>query len=436
MRGITAPARLGGRIRVAGDKSISHRAVMLNGLAQGQARISNFLAGADCLSTVACMRAMGVRILEGEPLTVIGAGLHGLQEPQDVLNAENSGTTMRLLTGLLAGQRFFSVITGDESLRRRPMDRVIKPLRLMGADVRGRQDDTRPPLAITGGRLKAIQYTLPVASAQLKSSLLLAGLFAEGKTDLIEKVATRDHTERMLAAMGAHVTMSASDESHTLVTLEAPESLRSIDIEVPGDLSSAAFWMVAAAVHPNARLTLECVGINPTRTGIVDILRAMGARLFVENERLEGGEPVADITVESSVLSGIDIGGGLIPRAIDDIPVLAVAAAAASGTTSIRDAAELRVKESDRISTLAVELNRLGASVEELPDGLIIHGGVRLEGASCRSHGDHRLAMALAVAGLIARGQTTIDDEDVVRVSYPGFWDDLSRVTVGAVNGQ
>ena len=428
MRILIPPARLEGTIRVPGDKSISHRAVILNSIADGQARIAHFLAGADCISTINCMRAMGVSIEEGEHVVVEGRGLHGLQEPEAVLDAENSGTTMRLLTGLLAAQPFFAVITGDSSLRRRPMDRVIKPLRLMGADVRGRQRDSRPPLAIVGGRPRAIHYTLPVASAQLKSALLLAGLYADGKTTIVETAASRDHTERMLSAMGAKVSTYTSREGHRFVVLEPPPALRAVDLEVPGDLSSAAFWLVAAAIHPNARLTLEGVGVNPTRTGVLDILTAMGARMKLDNQRDEGGEPVADITMESSNLTGTDIGGELIPRAIDEIPVLAVAAALAAGRTTISDASELRVKESDRLATLGRELGALGAGVQELPDGMAIDGGSRLHGAGVRSHGDHRLAMALAVAALVAQGQTVLDDEGVAGVSYPGFWQDLDRV--------
>lgn len=436
MRAIVSPARLEGTLRVPGDKSISHRAVMLNGIATGEARISNFLSGADCLATIGCLQAMGVSIRLGEPVMVAGAGIGGLLEPPDVLNAENSGTTMRLLSGILAGQPFFSVLTGDSSLRRRPMGRVIKPLRLMGADIRGRQDDSLPPLAISGGRLKGISYTLPVASAQLKSALLLAGLFADGETTVIEPAPTRDHTERMLAAMGAVVRSEARDSGRTVITIEPPATLRALDVVVPGDLSSAAFWLVAAAIHPHARLRLEGVGVNPTRTGVLDILESMGARLSLQNRRLEGGEPVSDITIESSSLSGTEVAGSMIARAIDEIPILAVAASAASGTTVIRDASELRVKESDRIATLAIELGRLGARIEEQPDGLVIHGGARLQGANCRSYGDHRLAMALAVAGLIASGTTTIDDEAAVQVSYPGFWDDLDLVTRGAVHAE
>lgn len=429
MRLISSPARLEGTIKVPGDKSISHRAVILNSIAQGTARITNFLSGEDCESTIACMRAMGVDISEGDLLQISGVGLHGLREPEDVLNAANSGTTTRLLAGLLAAQPFFSVITGDESLRRRPMDRIIQPLRLMGGEVKGRHGDTRLPLAISGGRLRAIRYTLPVASAQLKSALLIAGLYAEGRTVLVESLPTRDHTERMLAAMGAHVITNVSQEGHHVIAIDPPERLLALDMDVPGDISSAAYWLVAAAIHPNARLTVQGVGVNQTRTGVIDVLRQMGSRISLDRERDEGGEPIADITVESSNLAGTEISGALVPRAIDEIPVLAIAAAAASGTTTIKDAAELRVKESDRISTLAAELTRLGARVEEKPDGLVIHGGSALHGATCRSYGDHRLAMAMAVAGLAASGQTAIEDDEIVKVSYPGFWNDLDRVT-------
>jgi 3-phosphoshikimate 1-carboxyvinyltransferase len=430
---VRASPRLEGEISVPGDKSISHRAAILNGIAEGPARIRGFLFGEDCLSTLACLKALGVRIeREGEELLVEGRGLQGLEEPAQVLDAGNSGTTLRLLAGLLAGQPFFSVLSGDDSLRSRPMARVVEPLRLMGARILGRQDDSRAPLAIRGGRLKAIHYTLPVASAQLKSALLLAGLYAKGKTTLVEPSPSRDHTERMLRAMGAHlITYGDEEQGGQRIVLEPPGSLRPLDLEVPGDLSSAAFWLVAAAIHPQARVRVRGVGLNPTRTGVLDVLRSMGGRLYVEEKRRQGEEPLGDITVESSPLVGTEIGGGLIPRVIDEIPVLAVAAAVASGTTVIKDAAELRVKESDRIAALGRELVRLGARVEERPDGMIIKGGARLRGASCRSHGDHRLAMALAVAGTVAQGETIIEDGQAVSISYPGFWQDLSRLSEG-----
>lgn len=424
---VSSPPSLKGEIAVPGDKSISHRAAIFNSIAQGQASIGNFSPGADCLSTVNCLRALGVSIEAGkEPssLVVRGVGLRGLLEAADVLDAGNSGTTMRLLAGLLAGQSFFSVITGDASLRSRPMGRIIEPLRLMGAQVWGRGGDALAPLAIRGTRLRGIEYRLSVASAQVKSALLLAGLLAEGNTIVEEPAPSRDHTERLLRSMGAHLEI----EGTRIALSPTAASLRALDIEVPGDISSAAFWLVAGAIHPHARLRIAGVGINPTRSGILDVLKEMGARLAAEHERVQGGEPVADLVVESSSLTGVSIGGDLVPRLIDEIPAIAVAAAVARGTTTIRDAAELRVKESDRIVTIARELSRLGARVEELPDGMVIHGGRRLTGASCQSYGDHRLAMALAVAGLVAGGEVVVHGAEAADVSYPGFWQELQRL--------
>jgi 3-phosphoshikimate 1-carboxyvinyltransferase len=421
---VSAPA-LRGELRVPGDKSISHRAAIFNAVARGSARVDNFLPGADCLSTLACLRRLGVRIDE-EPvagrraLSLVVHGREHLAEPDDVLDAGNSGTTTRLLTGLLAGQPLFAVITGDASLRSRPMARVIAPLREMGARIDGRGDGTRAPLAIRGGALRGITYALPVASAQVKSALLLAGLQAEGETALTEPARSRDHSERLLAAMGAR--LSAEGATARVV---GPSALEARDIQVPGDFSSAAFWLVAAAIHPRAELTVRDVGLNPTRTGLLDALRDMGAHLRVENVREVAGEPVGDVTASSSTLHGAEFGGELIPRAIDEFPALAVAAAFAGGTTVVRDAAELRVKETDRIATLAAELRRFGVGIEELPDGFAISGGRPLRGANADSHGDHRLAMALAILGLAADGETIVDDAAAVEVSYPGFWEDL-----------
>lgn len=425
---VQPPRTMRGQLTVPGDKSISHRAIILNSIAQGAARVTNFLAGADCLATLDCMRALGIDFLipsAGEgALHVRGGGLHGLGEPEDVLDARNSGTTMRLLAGLLAAQPFLSILTGDASLRSRPMGRVVQPLRLMGAEIRGRKGDTLPPLALRGQHLSGIEYSLPVASAQLKSALLLAGLYAEGQTTLLEPAPSRDHTERMLRAMGADITLE-----ERRITIRPPrQPLAPLDLQIPGDLSSAAFWLVAGVLHPQARIEVTGVGINPSRTGVLDVLSAMGAHLRLEKERLEGGEPVADLVVESSELVGTEIGGDLIPRVIDEIPVLAVAASLAKGSTVIRDAAELRVKESDRITTTVQELSRLGARIEELPDGMHIQGVPRLKGALCDSHQDHRLAMALGVAGLVAEGETTIQGAEAVEVSYPGFWHDLKRL--------
>jgi 3-phosphoshikimate 1-carboxyvinyltransferase len=431
---IRSPSRLRGTVAVPGDKSISHRAAILSALALGPARVENFLVGEDTRATLDCLQALGVDwSLEeaggrGPTLSIHGPGRAGLCESEDVLDARNSGTTMRLLAGVLAARPFLSVLTGDSSLRSRPMGRVVGPLREMGAQAWGRGGDAYPPLAIRGGELRGIHYRMPVASAQVKSALLLAGLFARGETAVEEPAATRDHTERMLLAMGARLSKGG-----TLVRIRPLEGeLAPLDLRVPGDISAAAFWMVAAALHPDAELHLPGVGVNPTRSGIIDALRAMGADLEVTEEREQGGEPAADITVRSSRLAPVEVSGDLVPRLIDEIPVLAVAAALTPGRTVVRDAAELRVKESDRIVTTCRELRRLGARVEELPDGLAIDGVQSLRGAHCQSHGDHRLAMALGVAGLLARGETVIEGAGAAEVSYPGFWSDLTRLASSA----
>lgn len=418
---------LSGEVAAPGDKSISHRAVILNSIARGRARLSNFSPGDDCLATVACLRALGVEIIEEPPdiLTISGVGREGFKEPRDVLDAGNSATTIRLLAGLLAAQPFLSILTGDDSLRSRPMDRLIHPLRLMGAQIWGRGGDSLAPLAIRGNRLRGIEYRLPVASAQLKSAVLIAALFAKGKTTVEEPAPSRDHTERLLRAMGAKL------ESDGLRITLTPKSspLLPIDLQIPGDLSSAAFWLVAGAIHPNAKIKVTNTGINPTRRGIIEVLLSMGAKLRIEKERMEGGEPVADLTVESSDLVGTEIGGSLIPRLIDEIPLIAVAGSVARGTTVIRDAAELRVKETDRIRATVRELSRLGADIGELPDGMVIRGGRILRGAECYSHHDHRLAMTLGIAAQIAKGETVIHDAEVVAFSYPAFWQDLKRLS-------
>ncbi|MBI4506537.1 MAG: 3-phosphoshikimate 1-carboxyvinyltransferase [Chloroflexi bacterium] len=428
---IRRPARVRGALAAPGDKSISHRAVLLNAFAQGRASITGFVRAADCLSSARCVRALGVAVEVPDdpaaPVVVEGHGPEGWREPEDVLDCGNSGTTMRFLCGLLAGRPFFSVLTGDASLRRRPMARVAVPLRQMGAMIHGRGGDRQAPLAIRGGALRGIGYDLPVASAQVKSALLLAGLQADGPTTVRSPAPSRDHTERMLRAMGA--TVAGDGTELTVQPLTVP--LRAVDVHVPGDVSSAAFWLVLGALHPNAELTVCGVGVNPTRTGVLDVLRAMGADVSVANEREVAGEPLADLTVRSARLRGTEIGGALIPRLIDEIPVLAVAAALAEGPTVIRDAAELRVKESDRIAALCHELARLGAAVAERPDGLVIGGVRRLHGAVCESHGDHRLAMALAVAGAVAEGETVVQGAEVAAVSYPGFWQDLERLCGG-----
>ena len=430
IRTVETCQRLDGEVVPPGDKSISHRAAILNSLAKGKAQIGNFSPGADCLSTVRCLRALGVKIgrkgsRDSPTLLVSGTGEDGLKEASNVLEAGNSATTMRLLGGLLASQPFLSVITGDASLRNRPMGRLIEPLRLMGAQVWGRGRDSFAPLVIKGRKLQGIDFTLPVPSAQIKSAILLAGLFARGNTVLHQKILSRDHTERMLRQMGA--SLESKGNSVSLLPLTSP--LVPLDLRVPGDISSAAYFLVAAAIHPNARIVIRDCGINPTRTGIIDILLAMGARLKIDHERLEAGEPLADIVVESSELRGIEVGGDIIPRLIDEIPVLAVAGCVAKGKTVIKDAGELRVKESDRIATVAGELSRLGARIEPLPDGMVIYGGRPLSGTEVDSHFDHRLAMSLAVAGLVAKGETTIKHAQVAQISYPAFWQTLLSAT-------
>jgi 3-phosphoshikimate 1-carboxyvinyltransferase len=404
---------------VPGDKSISHRALLLGALAEGTTTVHNFLRSADCLSTASCLKALGVGIegLEGSgPVTVAGRGLQGLAEPEDVLDAGNSGTTARLLLGILAGQPFTALLTGDASLRRRPMARVTAPLARMGAQILGRRDGSLLPLAVRGGRLRGGHFALPVASAQLKSALLLAGLNAEGETSITEPAPSRDHTERMLAAWGVPLRREGSS-----VILPAGPRLRAQTVSVPGDISAAAFFLVAAAILPGSQVTIKGVGVNSTRTGVLDVLARMGALVSLTNRHEESGEPLADITVAAAPLQGVEIAGPLIPRLIDEIPALAVAACYAQGETVIRDAAELRVKESDRLAALARELGALGADIRELPDGLIIRGRP-LHGGEVKSHGDHRLAMALAVAALAARGPVTIAGADCVSISFPTFF--------------
>ena len=424
---VTSPESLFGVISVPGDKSISHRALILNSLAKGSAQVTGLSGGADVLSTMACMRSLGVNIEEdGQPgsITIRGAN-SAFQEPQDVLDAGNSGTSMRLLCGVLASQEFTSVLTGDGSLRSRPMSRVVEPLKEMGASIMGRKKDTLAPLTLRGGSLRGIEYTLPVASAQVKSSIMLAGLSARGDTVLHQPALSRDHTERMLSAMGVKV------ETDGLTLTLHPGALRCVDLNVPGDISSAAFWLVAGMCHPNARVVVNGVGLNPSRTGILEALQAMGAgkNLRLQDERFEGGEPVADLVAQSCQLKGTDIGGDIIPRIIDELPVLAVAACFAEGTTVIRDAAELRVKETDRIQTTVSQLLRLGANIEARDDGMVIHGTGRLSGAVCESFTDHRLAMSLAVAGLLAQGETTVQGAGAASVSYPSFWEHLAQLS-------
>ncbi|NEP16517.1 MAG: 3-phosphoshikimate 1-carboxyvinyltransferase [Leptolyngbya sp. SIO4C1] len=421
----SAGAGLTGRIRVPGDKSISHRALMLGAIAAGETRIQGLLLGEDPRSTARCFRAMGAEIsdLEAEWVSIRGRGVGQLQEPADVLDAGNSGTTMRLMLGLLAAQpdSVFTV-TGDGSLRSRPMDRVIQPLGQMGANIWGRQGNRLAPLAIRGQRLRPIHYHSPIASAQVKSCILLAGLNTAGDTTVTEPSLSRDHSERMLRAFGARLSV---DPVTCSVTLHGPAQLSGQTVIVPSDISSAAFWLVAAAILPDSELVVENVGVNPTRTGILDVLQQMEADLTLENQREVTGEPIADIRIRTSQLKACTVGGDLIPRMIDEVPILAVAALFAKGTTVIQDAAELRVKESDRIAVMAAQLGRLGATLTERPDGLEIPGGQSLSGAEVDSDTDHRIAMSLAIAALRAQGTTQIHRAEAAAVSYPTFIDTL-----------
>ncbi|WP_017661898.1 3-phosphoshikimate 1-carboxyvinyltransferase [Baaleninema simplex] len=423
---------LHGKLRVPGDKSISHRALMLGAIAEGETQIRGLLLGDDPRSTADCFRAMGAQIsdLNEDIVLVRGLGIGNLQEPTDILNAGNSGTTLRLMLGLLASQpgRFFAV-TGDKSLRSRPMSRVVTPLEKMGATIWGRDAGKLAPLAVNGRQLNPCHYHSPVASAQVKSCVLLAGLSVEGQTTVTEPALSRDHSERMLRAFGADIAVDA--ETHS-VTVTGPAKLTGQTVVVPGDISSAAFWIVAAAIVPGSELVVENVGVNPTRTGVLEILDRMDADITLENQREVAGEPVADVRVKSSRLKGCEISGDVIPRLIDEIPILAVAATVAQGTTTIRDAAELRVKESDRLAAMAMELTKMGANVTERPDGLEIVGGSGLTGAEVDSYDDHRVAMSLAIAALLAKNSTTIYRAESASISYPNFIETL-RQAIGDV---
>lgn len=434
-------ARLRGEPRLPGDKSISHRALLLAALADGSSRISGAGDGEDVRTTAALVRRLGVRVervAEGAgraEYLVISSGVDGLVEPDDVLDCGNSGTSLRLSAGLLAGLPMYVVLDGDASLRRRPVARIIEPLRSMGAALNARRDDSLPPLTVVGRTpLRAIDVTTPVPSAQVKSAILLAALRADGRTTVRESVATRDHTERMLRARGVPVTRSDDDRagSGTGVawTVEGGLPVRAIDERVPGDVSAAAFWLVAGAIHPDAELTLRGVGVNPTRRAVVDILRAMGARIDEGPDRPDDGvgEPLADLVVRSSELRAVELGPEDVAAAIDEIPIVCLAATQARGTTVIRGAGELRHKESDRIAGIAAGLTALGASVEVTGDDLAITGPRALHGAVTDSHRDHRLAMTFAVAGLIAMGETVVRDPDCASISYPGFYAALEGV--------
>ena len=409
-----------GQIKVPGDKSISHRAVMLGSLANGVTEISGFLKGADCLSTIDCFRKMGIDIdINGENVTVHGNGLRGLIKPDEMLYTGNSGTTTRLLCGILAGQNFNTSITGDASIQKRPMGRVVKPLSMMGAKI----ENEYCPLYITGTKLHGIAYKMPVASAQVKTAIILAGLYSDGETVIHEIEKSRDHTELMLSAMGADLTVDNLD-----ITVKPTNDLTAVNVDVPGDISSAAFFLVLGAIMPNSQITVTNVGINPTRTGIINVLKDMGADITLENVHTSAGETVADITVRSSSLKGTTVGGDIIPRLIDELPIIAVAAVFADGQTVIKDAQELKVKETNRIRAVVDEFNKCGIAITETDDGMIINGGKSIHGADFKTYGDHRMAMSLTVLAQLADGESTLDDSDCACVSYPTFFDDFYKL--------
>ena len=407
------------------DKSISHRAVFFSSLAKGKSTVRNFLRAGDTLSTVSAFRSLGIDIEDrDDELVIHGKGIHGLREPHTVIDCGNSGTTIRLLSGIVAGNPFFSVLTGDDSLRTRPMQRVIAPLRQMGAEILGRNDDRYPPLAIRGRKLRAINYSLPVASAQVKSAILLAGLYSDGETEVTEPLRSRDHTERMLPSFGARV----KTEGLT-ITVHGGDELHGRDTTVPGDFSSAAFFIVAALLLRGSEVVVRAVGTNPTRTGLLGVLGRMGAEIVMENIREVSGETVADISCKGGKgLRAVDITREDMPLLIDEFPILCVAASQAEGLTSIRGAEELRVKESDRIKAMTTELRKMGVEIEEYPDGVSIKGKTMLKGATVESYGDHRIAMSLAVAGLVAEGATVINNASCVDISFPSFFEETKRL--------
>ncbi len=411
---------LKGTVRVPGDKSISHRSIMFGALAEGTTQVTNFLKGADCLSTIACFQKMGIEIVhDGEEIQIHGRGLHGLYEPVETLDVGNSGTTMRLLSGILAGQRFASRLDGDASIQSRPMNRIIKPLRQMEAKIKSIRENGCAPLQIEPSMLHGIRYDSPVASAQVKSCILLAGLYADSPTSVKEPYLSRNHTEVMLQKFGAYVT----SEGTTITVMPEPK-LYAQKIEVPGDISSAAYFIAAALIVPGSEVLIEHVGINPTRDGLLRVCKAMGADITILNKN-HSGEPTADLLVRHSGLKGTTVGGALIPTLIDELPVVAALACFAEGTTVIKDAQELKVKESNRIDAMVKSLSLMGAKVTETEDGIIIEGGHPLHGAVIDSRLDHRIAMTFAVTALAADGETEIRDADCVKISYPDFYRDL-----------
>jgi 3-phosphoshikimate 1-carboxyvinyltransferase len=416
--------KLVGELDIPGDKSISHRSVIFGAISNGRTTIKNFLTGEDCLSTINCFQKLGVKIEEENGVIVIeGKGWEGLNEPNQVLDVGNSGTTIRLMLGLLSARPFHSTFCGDDSIAKRPMKRVTGPLKQMGAQIDGRHNGNYVPISMRGGKLEPISYTLPVASAQVKSSLLLAALQTEGTTKLIEPAATRDHTERMIKQFGGKI-----EVEDLAITITGPQTLEGTDIIVPGDISSAAFFLVAAAIVPNANVRLKKVGLNPTRTGILEVLKNMGAKIEIIPNETDVFEPVGDIVIETSSLKGTIIEGQLIPRLIDEIPVIALLATQAEGKTIIKDAQELKVKETNRIDTVVGELKKLGADIVATEDGMVISGPTKLQGGAVSSHGDHRIGMMLAIAALICGEKVVLDNSEAISVSYPHFFRDLQHL--------
>ncbi len=417
---ISKASVLKGSVSIPPDKSISHRAILFSSIAKGKSIIKNILRARDIDATLEACRTLGVSIEDhGDHFIIHGKGLHGLSEPANIIDCGNSGTTLRLMSGILAAHPFFSVLTGDESLRKRPMARIIEPLSLMGADIKARGGNQFPPLGIRGNQLKPITYAMPIASAQVKSSLLLAGLFTDGETEITEPVQSRDHSEKMLSSLGADITVE-----DVKISVKGGKDLHASGITVPGDFSSAAFFIIAALMIPSSEITLKKVGLNPTRTGLLTILQQMGARIEVMNIHDVSGELVADISCTGmDRLRAVHIKKEMIPSLIDEVPILCVISALADGTTTIRGAEELRVKESDRIASMASELRKMGVIIDEYPDGISIQGPADLRGATVESYGDHRIAMALAIAALSAKGTTSINGCSAVNISFPGFFD-------------
>ncbi|WML25786.1 3-phosphoshikimate 1-carboxyvinyltransferase [Neobacillus sp. OS1-33] len=415
---------LNGKITIPGDKSISHRSVMFGSIAHGETKVTNFLPGEDCLSTISCFRKLGVTIDETDnQLRIIGKGFDGLTEPTEVLDVGNSGTTIRLLMGILAGRPFFSSLVGDESIGKRPMTRVTNPLTEMGARIDGRKNGSFTPISLRGGGLQPINYRLPVASAQVKSAIILAGLQAEGQSTIIEPEETRDHTERMIRRFGGEI-----HKDNQKIIVKGGQKLTGTTIQVPGDISSAAFFLVAGAIIPESEIVLKDVGLNPTRTGIIDVMKKMGANLEIIQNDKESFEPSGELIIKTSKLKGTVIEGDLIPKLIDEIPIIALLATQAEGTTIIKDAEELKVKETNRIDTVVHELKELGAKIEATEDGMIIYGKSDLSGGTVSSHGDHRIGMMLAIAALLCQNEAKLENHEAISVSYPNFFEHLNSL--------